>query len=703
MLTFSSLAYSADPSSVAIHSGMLHLRNAEPREWAEFSETADARLFEQIFQVDKEKLGAKEATGWTLRLRQQDIKQQWTVRFNDRAISTLIRDENDIVHFIEVPPTSVKQGTNRLTISTKEGVAADDILVGDITLYAKSKQELFSKVDIEVHLKMFDTKEYSPGRLTIVDENGSLFDTDAVSNDHMAVRPGVIYTSTGKAEFHLPKGKYTLYASRGFEYSVRKYSFECKDDEAQVLYLYLRREVPTPGYVACDTHTHTRTHSGHGDSTVEERMITLAGEGIELPITTDHNVVIDTRPWAEKMGVSQYFTPVMGDEVTTQTGHFNVFPFAEGAAPPNYKSSVWKETLDSIYGTPGVKIAILNHARDVHRGTKPFSPEYFNDVVGENLDGWDMRFNAMEVINSGATQTDIMRLFHDWMALLNRGYQVTPVGSSDSHDVTRYIVGQGRTYIRADDYVPGKINIDQAVENFVAGKVMVSYGLLAEMKINGKYSSGDLVKTNGEKLRIQVRVLGPHWVDASVVELYANGQLIRSEEITKRIDEKLDTYGSMKRSRAKNGVIHTANWEIDTPNHDVHLVAIARGPGVKGNYWKTAKPYQPLSPKFTAELIGCSGAAWVDADNNGKADAARVYAEKIVNESNNNLPKLLKQLSGFDQAIASQAAHLYQQKNGNLIDMKSLAAIDAASPQVKEGFLKYLNAWKETERARAGR
>ena len=73
----------------------------------------------------------------------------------------------------------------------------------------------------------------------------------------MAVRPGVIYTSNGKAEFNLPTGKYIIYAGRGFEYALSGSSLECKDGTGQSIEVYLKREVPTPGYVACDTHTHT--------------------------------------------------------------------------------------------------------------------------------------------------------------------------------------------------------------------------------------------------------------------------------------------------------------------------------------------------------------------------------------------------------------------------------------------------------------
>ena len=92
----------------------------------------------------------------------------------------------------------------------------------------------------------------------------------------------------------------------------------------------------------------------------------------------------------------------------------------------------------------------------------------------------------MEVVNSGAVMTDALALPRDWMGMLNRGLALTPVGSSDSHDVSRYIVGQGRTYVRCDDRDPGSIDVTQAVESIRRGRTMVSYGLLAEIDVDGK-------------------------------------------------------------------------------------------------------------------------------------------------------------------------------------------------------------------------
>jgi hypothetical protein len=43
--------------------------------------------------------------------------------------------------------------------------------------------------------------------------------------------------------------------------------------------LSIRREVLVPGYVSCDTHVHTFTHSRHGDAAMEERMRQRQQEG----------------------------------------------------------------------------------------------------------------------------------------------------------------------------------------------------------------------------------------------------------------------------------------------------------------------------------------------------------------------------------------------------------------------------------------
>src|SRR6185503_20662682 len=100
--------------------------------------------------------------------------------------------------------------------------------------------------------------------------------------------------------------------------------------------------------------------------------------------------------------------------------------------------------------------------------------------------------DAMEVLNSSAQQTDYLLVYRDWFALWNRGYRVTGVGSSDGHDVSRYIIGQGRTYISSRASNPAQIDISEACSNLVTGRTLVNMGVVAQMTVDDKYGTGDL-------------------------------------------------------------------------------------------------------------------------------------------------------------------------------------------------------------------
>lgn len=664
---------------------MQHLRVGTEREWADFPTVPGAAALNVTFTA------ASNAAPATLRLRQQDVKQTWKVRLNATELGELRIDENDMVVYFEIPAGTLVAGANQLLVEQR-GDKSDDIRVGEIWIDDRPVNRVLGEATIDVSVVDADAGQPTPCRITILNESGALQTPDCASDGHLAVRPGIVYTSTGLARFGLPAGSYRLIAGRGFEYSIDKAEFTVKAGETSSHKLSIQREVPTEGYIACDTHVHTRTHSGHGDATVLERMITLAAEGIELPIATDHNVHIDHDPFAREMQVRQFFTPVIGNEVTTRTGHFNIFPVSSGAKTPDFRSDDWKQTLDGIYATPNVKVAILNHARDLHGGTTPFGPKLFNDAVGENVAGWPMEFNAMEVVNSGATQTDVLQLFRDWMALLNRGYSVTPVGSSDSHDVGRHFVGQGRTYIRCDDRDPGNIDIERAVANFVQGNVMVSYGLLTEIKVNGHYQSGDLAKVAGDEVAVDLRVLGPHWVSASKVMLFTNGQLVREHH-----------FEEGGRDAPHDGVIWSGQWKLPVPRHDVHLVAITVGPGIESLHWRTAKPYQPDTSDPGTSAIGCSGAIWFDADGDGRRTPARGYAEQVSARAAGNLDVLFRELAEFDEAVAAQAAALLQASGRSLLEEPIQERLRAASVPVRRGFTAYLTAWRANQRAQVGR
>ncbi len=661
---------------------MHHLRSGAIREWADFPEQAEAAELRLTFPA------RANAADQTLRLRHRDVKQTWKLRVNDRDIGRLPPDENDMVTFWALPPNALKEGANVLVISAQDK-ASDDVMIGEVRLDDRPRAAVLGEARIEVTVTEAPHARPVPCRLTVVSSDGALMTTDAVSHEGLAARPGVIYTANGTAAFRLPAGKYTLYAGRGFEYGVATAAVVLQPGETAMRKLNIRREVPTEGYVACDTHCHTLTLSGHGDATLAERMVTIAGEGIELPIATDHNVHADYEQAALAAGVRQYFTPVIGNEVTTpRMGHFNIFPIAAGSTVVNHAAPGWPELFREIRECPGVSVVVLNHPRDLHGGYRPFGPAHHLSLVGENLDSWKLEANALEAVNSGALQSDAMLVYRDWFGLLNRGFRITPVGGSDSHDVSRFFVGQGRTYIRCSDGDPAAIDVTEACRNLAAGRALVSLGLLCEIIIDGRHGPGDLVVPSGE-IEAAVRVLGPSWSRATHVALYADGVKIREAEIRE------PAQGSRE-----SGLKWSGTWRLPNFKHDVHLAAIATGPGVNELFWPVPRPYQPSSPVWQSYVVGSAGAVYIDADGSGQFTPAFEYATRLVDDSGNDFARLLSRLAEFDEAVAAQAARMVHVRKlktpADLLD----AATRTDVSSIRDGFRASVEAWKEVETAR---
>ena len=670
-----SLFLSASPAAGETLDGKLHhLRSGKTREWSEFPATAEGDRLELSFQA------AKNAAAATLVLRQRDVKMVWRVLLNRKRLGQLIRDENDQMIRFAVAPGALQDGANRLQIipSAQHG---DDIIIGEIRLEPRAPGVFLHEA--EAHIRVLDSGSGKPlpCRLTIAASSGALALLGAESNGRLAVRTGVIYTADGEARFGLESGEYTVWAGRGFEYGISKTVIKVKPGDRISRTLEIRREVPTPGLVSCDTHIHTLTHSGHGDCDMPERMITIAGEGIELPIATDHNTHIDYIPTARKLGLLRHFTPVIGNEVTTRHGHFNIFPIATGVKPPNHTPEDWKTIFRNIRGASGGKpqVVILNHPRDVHGGYRPLGPLHHNEAVGRNLDGELLEANAIEIINSAALHSSAMRVFRDWMALLNSGLRITPIGSSDSHEVSAKIVGQGRTYIACDDSDPGRIDVAAAVESLLAGRVSVCLGLLATIRVENQLGPGDLLLSPGEEIRVEVEILGPSWSRPDKVELFSNGASIRKAAISEA-------------DARRPGSKWKRTWIIPKPSHDIHLVAAATGRSEAFPFHPIARTYQPATPDWQPYIFGSSGAVWVDGDGDGKPTSARRHAAWIADGVEDSLEAVIGKLASCDEAVAAQAASVLDDRGVDIESAKARRRIEGGSEAVRLGFRSYLEA-----------
>lgn len=621
---------------LTVEARRLHLGKTGQFEWEAFKDrSVDAERLERRFEAKAN------ATEQTLRLWQRDVKLTWPVLLNGRKLGTLVTAETAMESLLTIPAGALLDGENILSIEAPPSL--DDIEVGPVFIAAKPMTEVMSGAQVDVTVTDGETGSGLPCRLTLTRMDGTLQPLRAEPAGAVAVRIGVVYTRNGKAMLSLPPGDYILHVGRGFEWSVERSMISLREGDTKQVALKLKREVPTVGWIAVDSHIHTLTHSGHGDAKIEERMLTIAGEGIELAIATDHNHHTDYAPSAASMGVAERFTPVIGNEVTTKHGHFNAFPIEPGARVVNHQQEDWAKLLPEIRATPGVKVITLNHPRDLHSGFIPLGGMQFNPKTGRHRQADALDIDAMEVITSAAMQSDIHLLYRDWFALLNRGHRIAAVASSDSHDVNRFILGQGRTYVAAKDADPTNLDLDEVWRSYKEGRLLVSLGLLTTLKVDDKFRVGDLATGLKDSIKVEAVVFGPAWTQADRIELFANGILIREQKIE-------DGHRAGEKARIV--------WQLPKPAHDVHLVVIATGPGVTEPFWEIPRPYQPSSKTYVPRVVGSTNPIWLDADGDGRFEPAVAIARRLIQESGGDGVKLQDALKRCDEAVAVQVESL---------------------------------------------
>ena len=224
-------------------------------------------------------------------------------------------------------------GENRLVVE-QAGKVSDDIRVGEITLDSRPPSEALSEATVELTVRDADHPgALLPCRITVLDAGRRVGGPRHDVRRRPRGAPRRRSTSRRQAPLPASRRRVPRHRRRGFANSIDAITLKLRPGEHARKTLTIRREVLIPGFVACDTHVHTLTYSGHGDASVDEQVLAIAGEGVELPIAADHN---PGRPGTarRRQAGPPFFTPVVGNEVTTAVGHFNIWPArAEGRSP----------------------------------------------------------------------------------------------------------------------------------------------------------------------------------------------------------------------------------------------------------------------------------------------------------------------------------------------------------------------------------
>jgi hypothetical protein len=338
----------------------------------------------------------------------------------------------------------------------------------------------------------------------------------------------VVYPPADGLEVALPAGTYLVTASRGPEFGLETRVVEVLAGQPGELHFPIDRVVGTPGLVSVDSHMHTQFSDG--SVLIPERVRSAVAEGIDVIFSADHNIIVDYRPEIDRLGLAGEIVFLPGVEVTARTGsiHFNSLPVALRPGQPNGGAiSVRDETPARLFALarerdPG-SLVHLNHPRSGSLGY--FNNYHLDPDTAAFADAlFDLDFDVMEAMNGARFGEDNGDAIEDWFHLLNRGYPIRIVASSDAHGTDGGETGYSRTYVLMAGPEAGAVDEAALVAALKRGRAFVSNGPIVTVRANGRSTFGDTVKARRGRVDLDIAVTGAPWLDVSEVRLVVNGE-----------------------------------------------------------------------------------------------------------------------------------------------------------------------------------
>ncbi|HEY5946142.1 MAG TPA: CehA/McbA family metallohydrolase [Kofleriaceae bacterium] len=353
----------------------------------------------------------------------------------------------------------------------------------------------------------------------------------------------VEFPVNGDITLPIAPGSYEVIVSRGYEYEIERTNVVVTAGLTSQVDMLLDHVVDTTGIQCGDFHVHTWRSNDSGDDSVR-KLAQAVGDGLEMPVRSDHEYVADFKAEIAQLGVQAFANGFGSVELTSMEiwGHMGVFPLTPDASKPNGGTPKWQswptpETPDAKFETmspPAVfdtvrarseaPVVIINHPRG---GANYFDYVGFNPATGlADVDSeWDTKFTLVEVFNDSGWQSNKNRNVADWFGLLRAGRKVFAVGSSDSHGISSSPVGYPRTCIQLGTDDPRALTANQVRDALAAGHTTISGGIYITAKL-GTAGPGDMVSGAGAPMMVDVTIQAPTWVDVDAIDVVVDGNVV---------------------------------------------------------------------------------------------------------------------------------------------------------------------------------
>ncbi|MCK6548959.1 CehA/McbA family metallohydrolase [Myxococcota bacterium] len=371
-------------------------------------------------------------------------------------------------------------------------------------------------------------------------------------------------------------GEYTAYVSHGPEDELHVEDVTITGGARATLAAKVRRVVDTTGWVSADLHVHG---SKSADATAARtlRVLGAVGEGLEVLVSTDHDIVSDYAPFVRELGFEALLRTVTGIEVSPAYGHMNAFPLPAETPEAYWRVQWYRYAADGTFErvlepaeivrelrARDVEYVQLNHPRS---GQGVFNYVRLDAATGDSareLPGAD----GFEVLNSrGGGEFD--EALADFVGLVQANKRMTGTGVSDAHEAYDG-VGWARTMIRSTDDDPVRADATALFRALREGRAIALSGPMVtiEARTSGGAPAGigeTLTASGGAEILIDVRIQAPSWMDVSRFRLFEDGNVLAE-----------GTLGDADRDPS-NPVVRLARTFRTTPPKDAFYFVVAEG------------------------------------------------------------------------------------------------------------------------------
>ncbi len=380
----------------------------------------------------------------------------------------------------------------------------------------------------------------TPARVQLFTKDGASFDP--------------IFSVDGKGGATLPPGDYRAVVSRGFEWEAATVPFTVTAGQTATVAATIGRVVDTSGFIAIDSHTHTAISV---DSQLDPRVrvAQALADGVELVITTDHDVVFDLAPTVGDMGLSGTFATAVGCEVSPVLGHINGYPAMMSAASdtdgywavkwwseqPSHEfiQDLWPaDIFAAVRDKLGADVVQINHPRSSQGVLNWVGYDPNKGLASVDKTQFDTNWDVIEICNAGCdrapTSADGQAL-RDYYSFLNQGLRKGAVGVSDEHGTN--FLGSARTMVEVHDDDPKTLDPNEVWMSLKSGRGVVMAGAFATATVKDDAGAlvgmGQLAKATGKQVTLHVKVQAPSWIATDRITVVVDGAEVTGVPIAK--------------------------------------------------------------------------------------------------------------------------------------------------------------------------